>query len=105
MNAPGHSSLDRLAGRRLRLLDAVVEELPDVLNGVRFRRVRGGLGIRAPEVRVSPLRQIAVQTRLSVMEDSLRAPRPTRVMFPIYAAALSILSGRACLWQTDAHLW
>ena len=64
----------------------------------------GRLGIRAPEVRVSPLRQIAVQTRLSVMEDSLRAPRPARVMFPIYAAALSILSGRACLWQTNTHL-
>ena len=65
----------------------------------------GGLGIRDPEVGVSLLRQIAAQTRLSVVEDSLRALRPARLMFPIYAAALSILSGRACLWQTNTHLW
>ena len=43
----------------------------------------GGLGIRDPEVRVSLLRQIAAQTHLFVMEDSLRALRPARVMSPI----------------------
>ena len=40
MSAPGHSSLDRLAGCRLRLLHAVVDELPDVLDGIQVRRVR-----------------------------------------------------------------
>ena len=65
----------------------------------------GRLGIRDPEVRVSLLRQIAAQTHLFVMEDSLRALRPARVVFPIQVAALSILSGRACGWQTNTYPW